>query len=65
MEKKRKNIYCPQCKSKVGVYDPKTSPNVKVMCRNCSCLVVYDADESKTHCKKVPDTYTGSGMRFY
>ena len=59
-----KNIYCPKCNTKVGVYDGKSSINVIADCRYCKKRVIYDVETGETKAKDIPQRNTSSGMTF-
>ncbi len=65
MEGNKKTIYCPACGRKVAEYDGKSTIDIKVKCRKCNKLVVYDVASDETFQTKVPQRKTGSGLRFY
>jgi hypothetical protein len=60
-----KIIYCPKCGRKAALYDGKSSMTMKIKCRNCSRLVVYDAIKDEVGQENMPERTTGSGLRFY
>lgn len=61
----KKIIYCPKCGRKAGVYDGKSALNVRVKCRKCNKLVVYNVETQEVSQEKMPLRTTGSGLRFY
>ena len=65
MENNKANIYCPECGRKVAEYDGKSRIPIKVKCRNCEKLVIYDIENLEVRTEKVPVRTTGSGMRLY
>lgn len=59
-----KNIYCPKCNTKVGVYDGKSSINVVTRCKKCNKRVVYYVETGETVVKPIPSRTTSSGMTY-
>jgi hypothetical protein len=59
-----KNIHCPKCGTKVGVYDGKSSINVVTRCKKCNKRVVYYVETGETVVKPIPPRSTSSGMTY-
>lgn len=60
-----KNIYCPQCGSKVAKWDGKAKIDIVANCRYCHKRVIYRIATDTTEIKRIPQRGESSGMTFY
>lgn len=58
-------IFCPQCNSRVGTHDGRSTIDKIVKCEKCNKLVIYRIETGKTENEPLPPRTQGSGMRFY
>lgn len=57
-------IFCPQCNSRVGTYDGRSTMNCIARCEKCRKRVVYHIDTKKIELKPLPPRTCGSGLAF-
>lgn len=61
---KAKTIYCPQCGSKVGEYDGKSTIDHRSRCNKCNKCIIYNVNTGETKIKPLPRRASSSGMVF-
>lgn len=57
-------ILCPQCNSRVGTHDGRSTTDKIVKCKKCNKLVIYRIETGKTENKPVPKRNCSSGVVF-
>ena len=59
-----KDIYCPECKTKVMQYDGITKTPQVVVCYGCHCHITYYPETDSVTRKHTVERKTSSGKRF-
>ena len=57
-------IFCPQCNSRVGTHDGRSTSNYIARCNRCKKRVIYHIDTGKTEVKNIPKRNCSSGVTF-
>lgn len=57
-------IFCPQCNSRVGTYDGRSTSSYITRCSKCRKRVIYHIDTDETEVKDIPKRNCSSGMTF-
>lgn len=57
-------IFCPQCNSRVGTWDGRSTTNYIARCSKCRKCVVYNIETEKTEIKDIPKRNCSSGVTF-
>lgn len=65
MKYKPKEIYCPQCNRKIGIYDGRSTIDHIMTCRKCKKKVIYHVQSGEVESKSMPQRNCSSGMTFY
>ena len=64
-ENKDKSIMCPVCNKFLLKVDRRDPRKRRIKCRNCNNLIYFIPKADYFEVKKIPDTKSASGMRFY
>jgi transposase-like protein len=57
-------IYCPRCKRKVGIWDGKSTLNVKTRCEKCKKTILFRVETKETEFVANNARKTSSGVTF-
>lgn len=57
-------ILCPQCNSRVGTYDGRSTINHITRCNKCRKQIIYHIDTREIEIKDIPKRNCSSGMTF-
>lgn len=64
-ENKDKSIMCPVCNKFLLKTDKRDPRERRIKCRNCRIIICFTPKTDHFEVKKIPDTKSASGMRFY
>lgn len=57
-------IFCPQCNSRIGTYDGRSTINHIAKCNKCRKRVIYHVDSREIELKPLFPRTCGSGLTF-